>query len=1697
MQKKIFSFFVILLTMSYLSLPVKAQAEGNEPQDEPQVEARQEKQLNSGEELIPQDGDNGIFIVDGTIKLYDEGGKDAAIGKDSLHSVLTFKPKTEGHVLIIKKISFNVGYTRETSFSLYSTENIDDTLANPIQVGINGSGTNFPAKLISEPNGAITIVWKHNKLGFPSAGFEVEIESREAKDKDVASCSVMPYKADAVYKSSFNTAMRIALDILGENGTAKISAFDFSTEGTTAPIKNIRFCYSAKDSAFSLSEAGIETLSYMASLPSNGNIQISSPNLEFAEEGKYNFFLCYEVDAAASAGDVVKIALSSYTSNGVQHNVEAENVYQTSVKSGVSGIILVGSSASAQFAKITEAIEHIKTSGIEGATEIQIEDGEYNEKLILKDIPGLSETNTLTITSFSGNKDGVHITNNVYNATHSGIINLDAVSYVNIKNITIDVPQDNSYNSRQAIYGFNGASNIKIDNCVITGKLNVETYANRELNQIKFYNSSSAKQYPQTNNIEVSNCEISGGQTAIYIVGFGLLDKPLMNGVKVTNNNISNFGSQAIYVGTATDVEISGNRIENSTVTKNFNSALNLNKIGGDVYNNIINISAPQYTTVMWLRGPIAHKNRASRVYNNSINVTNAPASTYGIKIVDGTGGPAIPVNVEIAYNTVRLHNDLYRKNYCIQIGKSLTSNDKVEIYNNIFQNECQGVVLAEEASIEGVESLPCEVKFSKNSFYSNAQNDSVFGYGSSQLCRFEDWNAIRKAENSVFAAAKFISQNNLSLKSSTDFNYPKDCDWIIYDILNNYRFATRESAVIGAYEFDADMSRTPEVDYLQISHVGSRTADIDLRFNKSGYLYYRVDEITEEHEAPNAENFFADAAVDTLEISANTLVSLKINGLAANKTYKLYFITQNHFEAMSEEVYSSENIKTVFEENAISSFEEVEILEDDRIMDGTSVFEGFEIITAEAANGSNNNKVAALSSSTAKIEIHNTDENGRQLSGFFIKNTNPVVLSLSGSDLPEEEILIPASALWQFINLRASGNISSIEISVQGKEAETSALTSALQEGEYVYIDDFNGEPLPIHIEMPDLAYVESGEAYVFDAEITGGAAPYKYSWKRLDLDQEIQKISSEKTFEYYPNISAIYELKVEDSWKQESTKRINIQVLSGLRIADFENISLGDKTYNRGEPKSGKAVFYSGSFEFEIDNNTSYDAWSGFAVSSSTENKYNSALGLDNQYSCAAGGGALQSAQYAVGYTYSPIKLRVSSDTNGLEIPGCYVANNMWLYYSATTGDISPDDREPFAKGDYFKLKVEGTAKNGEKKSLEFYLADYRSENEADWYIYNEWKYLDLSTLGVVTELSFSVEGSRTNSWGQTLPSYFCIDHLGAEKPEEEEKPEEPEKPEIPGVDYEEGVASFEEFELAENSYWAGELKEGEMSVISSFKSGSYSFENNRSRWEYGELSGESWMGWAYSNDSETDFDNASYETHQYRNKVGTGAEGSKTYAIGFTKASIVARDAKPFEAVGTYITNSAYTYNFMVEDDLNKFEAGDFFKVVATGYLDGDSVSEVEIYLADLRSENTSEHFVNKTWVWADLSELGSVDRIDFTTKSSRFNNYGELTPAYFCIDNFGAEAPVLAAENIAEAAQDIVLYPMPARNNVNIVSKCQNSRVDIYNMSGERVYSARLSSKQASLNIENLPSASYVLRLQDLETGKVYTKKMLKL
>ncbi len=223
---------------------------------------------------------------------------------------------------------------------------------------------------------------------------------------------------------------------------------------------------------------------------------------------------------------------------------------------------------------------------------------------------------------------------------------------------------------------------------------------------------------------------------------------------------------------------------------------------------------------------------------------------------------------------------------------------------------------------------------------------------------------------------------------------------------------------------------------------------------------------------------------------------------------------------------------------------------------------------------------------------------------------------------------------------------------------------------------------------------------------------------------------------------------------------------------VSGFEDLTLASETYWNGSDGSGG--FTSGDAWFNNNYDATYGSWDGFAYSNRTDT---ASTGMAGQYTAMASpaGGVGGSSNYAVSYvnTWATTLPTVSfGAVTGADydttISGAYFTNNAYAYWSMTNGDAyakkfggtSGDD------ADWFKLNIKGIDATGAYTSstVDFYLADYRFTDNSQDYIIDDWTWVDLTSLGDVTGLEFSLSSSDVGTYGMNTPAYFAMDNLNA---------------------------------------------------------------------------------------------------------------------------------------------------------------------------------------------------------------------------------------------------------------------------------------------------------------------------------------------
>jgi len=112
--------------------------------------------------------------------------------------------------------------------------------------------------------------------------------------------------------------------------------------------------------------------------------------------------------------------------------------------------------------------------------------------------------------------------------------------------------------------------------------------------------------------------------------------------------------------------------------------------------------------------------------------------------------------------------------------------------------------------------------------------------------------------------------------------------------------------------------------------------------------------------------------------------------------------------------------------------------------------------------------------------------------------------------------------------------------------------------------------------------------------------------------------------------------------------------------------------------------------------------------------------------------------------------------NDGKAYEAVGVYVNLNSYPYYCIEYGDSYA---RAFHNGDKFTLTIHGIAPDESERTVDTELASYTN---GDLTINRGWKYVDLSSLGIVNQIYFSLKTTDVGQWGDNTPTYFCLDKL-----------------------------------------------------------------------------------------------------------------------------------------------------------------------------------------------------------------------------------------------------------------------------------------------------------------------------------------------
>lgn len=224
------------------------------------------------------------------------------------------------------------------------------------------------------------------------------------------------------------------------------------------------------------------------------------------------------------------------------------------------------------------------------------------------------------------------------------------------------------------------------------------------------------------------------------------------------------------------------------------------------------------------------------------------------------------------------------------------------------------------------------------------------------------------------------------------------------------------------------------------------------------------------------------------------------------------------------------------------------------------------------------------------------------------------------------------------------------------------------------------------------------------------------------------------------------------------------SFSMFANAQFVNFESLTLAQaESYYNGS--DGAGGFNAMGIYFSNYYTDAGGYWNGFVYSNMTDI---TTPGYANQYSAFAGSGADASEKYAICFPTGKITFPQLGMPQTAKI-----TNTTFAGISMRDGDAyakkfgSLNNAQGIADStngeDFFKLTINGLNSVDEiTGSVDVYLADFRFADNAQDFILNTWKSVDLTSLGNVYGLSFELQSSDVGDFGMNTPAYFALDDL-----------------------------------------------------------------------------------------------------------------------------------------------------------------------------------------------------------------------------------------------------------------------------------------------------------------------------------------------
>ncbi len=531
----------------------------------------------------------------------------------------------------------------------------------------------------------------------------------------------------------------------------------------------------------------------------------------------------------------------------------------------LAGPYTIGGTGS-DFATFNDAVLALNQCGISAAVTFNVNNGTYNEQIIINDVAGSSATNTITFQSTSLDSTTAILSYDALDANDNYVVKLNGTNNIIFKDLSF-VALDSTF--ARVFDLTNYAHDISFNNNIIKTIpstedddnmvliLATDTIGNNiNINNNALLNSALAIRL-QAGDINATNWNISNNTiSGHYIRGIELIGSSSAN---IMHNQISaDTSSQVVgYVGillsnsTGTPM-VTKNMISTSKIKTGYGIAITASVFdtvnSALIANNLVNLNVNSVATNL-SAGVINHESSNVNIYNNSLHFEGTQENSANIVLFDDIAGTSMNINI---------------------VNNNLTNNADGYLY---YANN--------------VDSSAFTVN--NNNLYKFDGSNS-FAYLGTAINDFDSWVTASGALYSTNIDPYFNAATGLHINNNLLNNTGTPLATVTDDINSVVRNLNNPD--VSAYEFDAQPWDIIAIEVLSpMSDCGlTSTENVTVRFRNIGTstitsfdAYYQL---TGNATAVTETVTTSILAGDTLDYTFTTTVDLDVNTYGADSTF-------------------------------------------------------------------------------------------------------------------------------------------------------------------------------------------------------------------------------------------------------------------------------------------------------------------------------------------------------------------------------------------------------------------------------------------------------------------------------------------------------------------------------------------------------------------------------------------------------------------------------------------------------------------------------------------------------------------------------------------------------------------------------------------------------------------------------------------